>query len=121
MLETLIFHKQRQTVLKNTFKEYYQSDYVCTKNDGKRFRPEKLSYHFSKLLKKYNLPHIRLHDLRHTFISILYENGVAAKRLAQMAGHADPAFTERRYVTLNKCSNQDVANLYNEILVKGKK
>jgi integrase len=40
----------------------------------------------------------RLHDLRHFSCSNSVESGQSVNRVAQRHGHADPAFTSRRYV-----------------------
>ncbi len=50
---------------------YTQNDFVCKKIDGKPFRTDEVSHKFSRLLKKNGLPHIRLHDLRHSCASML--------------------------------------------------
>lgn len=43
------------------------------------------------------LPHIRIHDLRHTRITYLLLQGVTPLYVSQQAGHGSPAFTLSRY------------------------
>ena len=41
-----------------------------------------------------------MHVLRHTYASVLLEDGVSIKALAEYLGHADPGFTLRTYTHL---------------------
>jgi integrase len=43
------------------------------------------------------LPHLRFHDLRHMYVSLLNKAGVDARTIADRIGHTDPAFTLKRY------------------------
>ena len=43
------------------------------------------------------LPHIRFHDLRHTFATLALQNGVDVKTVSSMLGHYDAGFTLRTY------------------------
>lgn len=55
--------------------------------------------HFRPAVRK-ALPHkpgLRVHDLRHTFVSLLIHQGVNAKAVAAQAGHASAAMTLDRY------------------------
>jgi len=46
------------------------------------------------------LPWLTFHSLRHTCASLLFEAGRNVKQVSEWLGHADPAFTLRRYVHL---------------------
>lgn len=48
--------------------------------------PDKVSNHFSRLLKNNNVPHFRFHDLRHYQASILHAMGVPDKYIMQRGG-----------------------------------
>lgn len=41
---------------------------MFTWEDGHPYSPDYVSHTFHKLLKKYDLPHIRFHDLRHPYV-----------------------------------------------------
>ena len=51
-------------------------------------------------LTKAGLEHVRFHDLRHTFASILIGQGMDVTFVADQMGHADPAITLRVYAKL---------------------
>jgi integrase len=52
---------------------------------------------FKPLLKKAGLPDIRFHDLRHTFATLMLQNGEHPKVLQEMLGHATIAITMDTY------------------------
>ena len=60
---------QQEQYYRNHFgKDYIGNDYVFTWEDGHHYSPDYVSHTFHKLLKKYDLPHIRFHDLRHPYV-----------------------------------------------------
>ena len=52
---------------------------------------------FKPLLKKAGLPDIRFHDLRHTFATLMLQNGEHPKVVQEMLGHATIAITMDTY------------------------
>ncbi len=50
-----------------------------------------------KLWPKGNVRHIRFHDLRHTYASVLLMFGANLTSVQKLLGHSDPKITERRY------------------------
>lgn len=65
---------------------------------GRPIRPELYSDTFGRLSVAAGVPSIRLHDARHTALSIMVDRGVPISVVAAWAGHADAAFTLRTYV-----------------------
>ena len=53
--------------------------------------------HFKPLLKKANLPEIRLYDLRHTTATLLLSKGVNPKIVSERLGHASIVLTLDTY------------------------
>ena len=52
---------------------------------------------FKPLLKRAKLPNIRFHDLRHTFATLMLQNGEHPKVVQEMLGHATIAITMDTY------------------------
>jgi len=74
------------------------SDPVFPTTTGTYQRRKNLHARFWKpLLKRAQLPDIRLQDLRHTAASLSIAAGTDARTLADKLGHADPGFTLRTY------------------------
>ena len=59
--------------------------------------PSGLDAAHRRLLRRLDLPYIRLHDLRHTMATNAIRNGAIMRMLAAVLGHSDPALTARVY------------------------
>lgn len=78
---------------------YTASDeYVVTDELGLPVHPEWYSDEFARLLKRASLRKIRLHDSRHTTLSLMEKAGVPISIVSKWAGHYDAAFTMKTYV-----------------------
>ena len=65
--------------------------------------------HFNPTLKAAGLPIIRFHDLRHTYASLLIEQGENIKYIQSQLGHSSPTVTLDIYAHLMKPVNQAAA------------
>lgn len=98
LLEVLNKARERQEEYKWMLgDEYIDSGYVYIQDTGKPYRVNTLTEQFGLFLERNVLPKIRLHDLRHTFASILYEAGVDLKAISEALGHSDLATTNKIY------------------------
>ncbi|RIX60584.1 site-specific integrase [Paenibacillus nanensis] len=98
LLEVLLRQKVTQKRFKDILKsEYEDSDYVFTKDNGKPYRVNSVTEQFSKFLQQNNFPKIRLHDLRHSFASILYAEGLDLKAISEVLGHSNVGTTIKIY------------------------
>ena len=73
-------------------------EYVVADELGIPLHPESYSDEFTRMLKRAGLPKIRLHDSRHTTLSLMEKAGVPISILSRWAGHYDSAFTMKTYV-----------------------
>jgi site-specific recombinase XerD len=64
---------------------------------------------WTRLREKAGLPHLRLHDLRHSFASFLVNSGRTLYEVQQILGHSQSIVTER-YAHLSTKTLQDAAN-----------
>lgn len=70
----------------------YRGNVISLKSDSKiitRWKPGTYSERFGKLLDDFNMPHIRLHDLRHYNAVIMMQNGTPDKVAAERLGHSN--------------------------------
>lgn len=74
-----------------------REDLVFTKPDGSPIHPERLSAWFRQRCRRSNLPIIRLHDVRHSYVTALLAEGVPLKVVSQRIGHASPMVTMTIY------------------------
>ena len=80
---------QQEQYYRNHFgRDYIDNDYVFTWEDGHPYSPDYVSHTFHKLLKKYDLPHIRFHDLRHPYVK--HTTKIFSLRLMNFQAQAYP-------------------------------
>lgn len=77
--------------------DHEDHDLVVAKENGEPIHPHPLSQSFERLLEKYGLRRIRLHDLRHTHATLAPTAGVPVKVISERLGHESPAFTLKQY------------------------
>ena len=92
--------------------------YVMCKNDGTTYRPNYISNCFKETLEKYNLPHIRFHDLRHTFASIANDLGVSLFDISKALGHGEIATTSKVYTHMFDKTNKKAIDIVSKQLNK---
>ena len=76
---------------------------------GELYYPDSIVNLHKKILKDAGLPHIRFHDLRHTFATLALQNGVDVKTVSSMLGHYDAGFTLRTYTHATRQKQDEAA------------
>ena len=112
--ETLLAHKKNiesnKLLCGNSYNKKYK-DYIFVDSTGKIYRPEYITDHFSLLLKKNNLRHIRFHDLRHSCASLLLAKGIPIKAIQEWLGHSTYSTTANLYTHLESNTKNVSANV----------
>ena len=109
--------KRRQTENRLLLGSAYQvNDHICIWDDGTPFKPNYITSHFSLLLKKHGLPHIRFHELRHSCASLLLNRGLSAKQIQSYLGHEQISTTLDLYGHLSTESKMETARVIGETL-----
>ena len=75
---------------------YLDDDFVCADPSGRPPRPETYSNIFHRIAAVAGLRRVRLHDLRHTSVTLLLGAGIPVHVVASIHGH-DPVITQRIY------------------------
>ena len=88
--------------------------------DGRTFAPDYVTPHFSKMLERYGMPHIRFHELRHSCASLLLNNGCGLKDVQEWMGHSDIQTTANIYGHLDTSRKQSLADKLTECLREGR-
>ena len=110
-------YKHEQLMMK--FKlgsKWKNSKRVFTTDDGDDIHPDTPSKIFYKIIKKYNLPKISFHGLRHTSISLLIQKGIQPQIISKKAGHSSISVTHDIYSHFFDNEFKETANVMNEIL-----
>ncbi len=81
-------------------------------NDGRitDYNPHSLSQAYHKFLKVNSLPLHRFHDLRHFYISTLFDIGVPEKYIIAQVGHSSSSITKRVYDHISAGRQNDYTN-----------
>ena len=99
--------------------------YVFTSGWGEPIYPDTVTSLMTKLIRAHNqpeqrpppkdqLPHARLHDLRHLHATTLLLSGVPVHVVAARLGHADPAITLRVYAHVIRTAEAAAADIFAE-------
>ena len=64
---------------------------------GAAVRPDWVSHKFRQFCRGAALPALRLHGLRHSYVTAAAEQGVSSRDIADAVGHGDVTVTERYY------------------------
>jgi len=80
--------------------------------------PQSYSEHFKKLLERNNLPHIRLHDLRHFNATIMLEYGIPDKEAQRRLGHSQIDTLKRRYQHSNKSMQDNATKVIEKVFTE---
>jgi len=101
-----------------TFKKYKGIGLVCCNSDGSIVNGGTYSHHFADLLKKFNLPHIRFHDLRHFNATMMLKYNISDKEAARRLGHSTPNILRKTYQHYLDEMDQATADKLNSIIRK---
>jgi len=94
IIEELKGHKVRQAKERLKKGEQYENnDLVFCTPEGKYIEPRNFHRIHTAILEKAELRHVRIHDLRHTFATILLEAGEDPKTMSELLGHAKVSTT----------------------------
>ncbi len=96
--------------------DYRDNDLVVAKENGVPLHPQSFSQAFERLVKRADLPRIRLHDLRHTHATIAIKAGVPVKVISERLGHESPAFTLKQYAHVVPGMQAEAAALIAELV-----
>lgn len=92
------------------------TDFVCVDDMGNLIHLDYITKMFPKTLKRLGLRRIRFHDLRHTNISLLLEEGATLKELQEWAGHSNISTTADVYAHIQSKAKQRLLDKVGSIL-----
>lgn len=72
--------------------------------------------HFLADLETACLPHMRIHDLRHSYVSLLWDTGVPIPEISKRIGHSSPKVTMECYAHVFDKDQTKSLNVLNNLL-----
>lgn len=116
-IEYLKALKEAQGIRKaNSDYNHQWDDFVCVRENGDLIPLEYVSRAFPKLCEKSGLKRLKLHELRHTNISLLLEHGASMKELQEWAGHSNYNTTANLYAHTQEEGKKRLTNTIEKLL-----
>jgi integrase len=111
-------HRERQETERAFAGENWKESggYIFTSRIGTPLRERNVLRDFSGLLEAAGLPKRRMHDLRHTCISLLGAQGVPLKTISEIVGHTDVRLTSHAYLHVFSEEKKAAANAIDRLL-----
>jgi integrase len=98
VVEVLRNERERQNDLPLRQGRASDDGWVFVRGDGSPWEPGAFSLAFARFVKSTKLPHVRFHDLRHSFGTLALASGVDLQTVSRALGHESVAITSRIYV-----------------------
>lgn len=118
-LERMRLWQQRNKIMLGCC--YHDHGLVCCFEDGRPCEPNWIYNEFQRILKAAGLPHMRVHDLRHTAATLLLLQGVDIKLVSHQLRHANVATTQNIYQHVTDQLAKRSASAMDELFSPGKK
>lgn len=111
LMNILSEHKRRQKEAAKNFSEDYR---IC--GGEQPLRDTSIENHNKAFAKAAGLPHIRIHDFRHTHASLLVNEGINIQEIARRLGHSDVQMTWNTYSHLYPREEERAVEILNRIV-----
>ncbi len=97
---------------------YIDHGLIFARPDGMPINPHAFGDAFRALVKRADIPSIRLHDLRHTHVTLLLKSGAPLKVVSERAGHASVGTTGDIYGHVLPGMDRQAADGFGSLLRK---
>ncbi|MDK2894832.1 MAG: integrase [Moorella sp. (in: firmicutes)] len=122
VMELLKQYKAQQAEERLKVGDLWQgSNRLFTTWDGQPMHPDTISKWFPKFLRRYGLPPITFHGLRHTSATLLIAEGVNLKNVSRRLGHSNISTTGDIYAHALRSVDQEAAEKLDHILTRKSK
>lgn len=109
---------KRQQAINNFRLGFPQTGFCFTRENGEMMNPQAPTAYLKRFGKKYNLPGIHPHALRHTMATISIANGGDVVSVSKKLGHSDPAITLNVYSHANEEAQKRTNDILADALYK---
>ncbi|WHA10365.1 site-specific integrase [Enterococcus montenegrensis] len=112
LLRTLKEHRKRQMENKIRYGQFYfDSPYVCTKENGEPVTPNSIKWNCTRISKALGF-RFNFHGLRHTHATLLLEHGANAKSVQERLGHSKISTTLDTYAHVTKKMKNETIDIF---------
>lgn len=99
--------------------DFNDVDLVFHQPDGSWLHPEAVSEAFLRRVRRYDLPRITLHGLRHTWATLALERGIHSRVVQERLGHSTIAITLGIYSHVSPILHDEAAQLVANLVLDG--
>ncbi len=97
---------------------YPTHDKLMCFEDGRKLHPDTVTRRFNRTVDLAGVRHIRLHDIRHTYVTLARDNGMDSKVLTDRVGHASETVTKQIYTHRSVGFDRDAATAMGTLIEK---
>ena len=121
IVEEVIKRKKKQEECKELYKNFVDYDYISfQKKTGLPHIPNSFNGFLYKICPKIGISNISVHGLRHTFATILIEQGVPIIKISALLGHSNPHTTFEIYCDVMEENERILAFINNTFSIEEK-
>ncbi|WP_338749886.1 site-specific integrase [Bacillus sp. FJAT-52991] len=110
-LKKYVHEWKKQKIMIGDKWEEKEKQYLFHSGTGKRYHPQTISQKWRKIRKQHGF-NIRLHDLRHTMVTLLIEEGVNMRIIQERARHSSSRVTNDIYGHVSKRAAESAADKF---------
>lgn len=116
LIRLLKEQRKRQLESKLFYGQHYKdSNFVCTKNNGKLVTPNSIKHYSEKLRDKTGVI-FSFHSFRHTHATLLLENGAIDKAIQERLGHSRISTTIDTYSHLTNKTKKETVDIFEKLV-----
>ena len=94
---------------------YFDGNFICTKENGQPVTPNSIKYNVEKVRKLTGVD-FNFHSFRHTHATMLLENNAKPKEIQTRLGHSRIATTMDTYAHVTKKMKKDTVDIFEQML-----
>lgn len=112
------YHTQYRLNKMKYGRDFIDSDYVLVKENGEPYQPQGITNCYVRFLERHSdkIRYLKFHGLRHTYASVLIEQGENPKTVQHNLGHSDVAFTLQIYSHTYESAQKNAAMKLDETI-----
>lgn len=95
-------------------KEFHDNGFIFYKENGDPYRPSTTAQRYDRFLKRNGFRHIKFHNIRVSYASILAHNNVSPKAIQYLLGHSSLEMTLNVYAQKVSSEMQEVSALMDD-------
>ena len=119
VVQALRAHREGQAAERERAWHWEDTPYVFTSTVGTPIEPRTLTRTFHALCERHGLRRVRLHDLRHSCVSLLLALGVSPRVVMEIVGHSAIEMTMNVYGHVSLDNQRAALDLLNAQLMAG--